>query len=75
MLHAGELEQKVRGESRESICIVLRDLAISFDIGDKPQIPSCSIMRAVDNLVAESNKYLESQGAESITFNDSDAAI
>lgn len=75
MLHAAELEQKVRGESRESISIVLRNIVVTFDEGDKPQISDWSVMAAVDTCVAESNIALDSRGAESITFNDSDAAI
>lgn len=58
MLHAALLEQKVRGEGRESICIVLRDITVS----DDGQISS--VMEAVDRLVVESNNALEDTAAK-----------
>lgn len=60
MLHAAELEKKVRGEDRESICIVLRDIVV---LGDG-SITSWSIMQAVDRLTAESNNALEDTAAK-----------
>lgn len=58
ILHAAELEKKVRGETRESICIVLRGITVS----DDGQISS--VMEAVDKLTAESNNALEDTAAK-----------
>lgn len=60
MLHAAELEKKVRGEDRESITITLVDITV-YPGGpcQPPQIASWSIIQAVDRLVDESNNALE----------------
>lgn len=75
MLHAAELEQKVRCEVHETVCIVLKNIEISFDEGDKPQISSWSIVAAADKLVAESNEDLNIRDANPTPMNHSDAAI
>lgn len=61
MLHAGELEKKVRGEDRESITIVLNNLVVVEDDYGDAQIDTCSLMRAVDWCVAASNEYLDNR--------------
>lgn len=82
MLHAAELEQKVRGEpTRESVTIVLHDIAINYDESLQPQVASWSIVEAVNKLVVVYNEYLAEHGswaaqnAASTTMNHSDAAI
>lgn len=81
MLHAAELEQKVRGESRESITIVLEDITIICEGEEFPQITAWSVAAAVERHVAVSNEDLENgysaraRGAASTTMNHSDAAI